>query len=1414
MFELAVTLESSEWPSFLDLQCGADEELRREVESLLLAHDNSSNFLEEPVISAGALADFTEPQPKTSDSIGVGSRIGAYELEREVGHGGMGTVYLANRADQEFRKRVAIKLIRVEKLSEFAIRRFRQERQILARLEHANVARLIDGGTTESGMPYLVMEFVEGEIFTKYCDIHGLAVTERCELFLKICSAVQYAHERNIIHRDLKPANILVGRTGNPKLLDFGVAKMLEPENAAGNKEATLAGVRMLTPAYASPEQLRGDPVTAQSDIYSLGIILYELLCGERPSLKTVQQSSSHPGAKDEHISPSLRAIIFNAIRLDPAERYESVAAMADDIRRHLKGFPTSAGLASASDQDVEQISIGVLPFRELGQDKHADPFLRSAITDALITRLSKVERLSVRPTSAVLRYAESSDPVQAARELRVRYLLEGTFHTVGDNVRLNVQLVSSDTGRSVWAAHFEEESSDLLRLEDSISEQIAFALIPHLTGDERLKLSRAGTANNRAHEAYLRGRYHWSRSAGEPEQLARALTCFMEAITQDPSYARAHSGIADYYVRLGLWGGVPPAESFAAALMSARRAVTLDPALGDAHASLGFCLWTSNHDYPGAEREFNIAIAHGPDSANAHHWFGLLNSARGRPELALANLDRAHKIDPNSPVITASHGFVYFNARQYQQALDLVQAAARERRDSAVLQELQAWCYLQMGNVSHARDCAEKGASLSGRSPSALAALARAEAATGNRGAAEGILAEMKQLAGKRYVSGYDFASVYLALGDKQSALTSLEQAFEARDWWVNWIGVHPAWDGLRGEPRFAALVAQTQPEPADKTETAPAAPAPRDPKAASMTVLAVVAVLLLGALVLTYFQTRGSAEPFSDPQFSRVTGDGTTGLAAVSPDGEYIVYTTRKKGWTQLWRRKVGTSASTPVTAPILGDAASLEFTDNGHRLAFSLHPALQVFHRNLFTAPLEGGTPVQILGELTGPVGISRDGTKAAIVRANRPLNRDEIWIADLKNGGERLITFRPYPTRLLSQASPAWSRDGKLLAFPVETKDSIGFYIYLQTIDLETGQERRVQSPRWQWVEDIEWVKTNSALAIIARPQGSSFKQIWYIGYPNGVSRRLGSDIDSYNTVSVSDDGETLASIQLQTLTNIYVGSAKDVDHSAQVTPGTGRYFDLAWTSDGRILYASDSTGEADLWTIKADGSEQRQITSGGGLKWAPVASPDGKYIAYHSNVSGSWNIWRADADGGNPVQITHGPRDSNWPHFTPDSKFVVFHQTDTGGQLHLWKVPIAGGAPIQLTKSMTTHPAVSLKDGKIVAWYSETVDHPQWKLAVFAPTGGTPLKVFTPTVAISADSQLGWSPTGDAITCLGQENGVWNVWNQPIDGDPAKRLTSFVSGQIYSFDWSKDGRLAFSHGVSTTDVVIVRDKGKS
>jgi Tol biopolymer transport system component len=345
--------------------------------------------------------------------------------------------------------------------------------------------------------------------------------------------------------------------------------------------------------------------------------------------------------------------------------------------------------------------------------------------------------------------------------------------------------------------------------------------------------------------------------------------------------------------------------------------------------------------------------------------------------------------------------------------------------------------------------------------------------------------------------------------------------------------------------------------------------------------------------------------------------------------------------------------------------------------------------------------------------------------------------------------------------------------------------------------------------------VAWVKGTSGLAIVARPQGLSFRQIWYVGYPEGPARRLGNDIDSYTGASVSDSGEVIASVRLQTFSNIYVApSLKNVANYGQVTPGNGRYFDLSWTPDNRILYATDATGEADIWSIKPDGSDQRQITFGGGLKWAPVASPDGKYIAFHSNWSGSWNIWRADSDGSHPVALTQGARDSNWPHFTPDAKSVLFHQTGPNGLFSIWKAPTAGGTPVPLTRTMTMHPAVSPKDGRIVAWYSETADNPKWKLAIFASDGGEPLKVLTPNVAISPDSQIAWSPSGKEITWLGQENGVWNLWMQPVDGRPAWRLTNLTSGQIYSFDWSKDARLAFSQGVTTTDVVIVQDKQKA
>jgi TolB-like protein len=287
---------------------------------------------------------------------------------------------------------------------------------------------------------------------------------------------------------------------------------------------------------------MHGESATPRSDVYSLGIVLYELLCGERPSLRTVQGSASHGDPKEGHLSPRLRAIVFNAIRLDPEERYASAKRFAEDLQRYLDGAPP---VTSAHD-NRDKVSIGILPFRQLSIDGGADPFFGSALVDSLVARLSKVDRLSVRPTSAVLKYAHRNDAVRAGRELRVQCILEGTLHAAGQDLRLNAQLVSTETGVAVWAGRFEERAQDLLGLEDSISEQIAYAVIPQLTGEEEFQLKRSGTASGKAHDAYLRGRFHWNRSAGEPDELVKALVYFMEAIAEDPEYAAAHAGVAD----------------------------------------------------------------------------------------------------------------------------------------------------------------------------------------------------------------------------------------------------------------------------------------------------------------------------------------------------------------------------------------------------------------------------------------------------------------------------------------------------------------------------------------------------------------------------------------------------------------------------------------------------------------------------------------------------------------------------------------------------------------------------------------------------------------------------------------------------------------------------------------------------
>jgi serine/threonine protein kinase len=897
-----------------------------------------------------------EPVPDAFDATGsdpkAGNRLGAYRLEREIGRGGMGEVYLATRADSEFVKQVAIKLIRCGKENEFTIRRFRNERQILARIEHPYVARLIDGGTTSDGLPYFVMEYVDGQPINIFCDKHNLSNHDRLELFIKICSAVEYAHERNILHRDLKPSNILVKENGTPKLLDFGIAKIVGVDLTATTGDLTLAGFHMLTPAYASPEQMRGDPATVRSDVYSLGVVLYELLCGERPSLTAFETSgaAAEEESRDAQLPQDLRYIVSQAMRLNPRERYPSIQAFSADLRRYLKGI----------------------------------------------------------------------SPAAASQTLTQPATTSGT--------------------------------------------------------------------------------------------------------TNHPLMSR-----------------------------------------------------TAKRRFPAQALSIGAAVAF---------------------------------------VLASFFGFRALN-------------------------------------------------------------------------------------------------------------------------------------------------------KPA----------------------------------------------PFSSLKFTKLTMNGTADSGVISPDGERVAYTLVQNGKTSLWLRELKNSGAVELHRNLAGEITALAFTNNGRDLSYVNYSSKQPSNRRLYLLSVAGGLPREFPKTFPGPVGISRDGAHLASFRSNREGTADELWITNANSGAERAIASYRYPQRFAWSCTPSWSPDGKLIATAVEENDEKGFLVRLAVFDARTGEKRAVSSPRWQWVQHIAWSGKADSLAVVGQEQDSSFQQIWYVPYRRGKSRRIGDDLDNYIGASLTTRGAEMVSVQQQTLSDIYVLHPGDVDHPVQITPGTGRYFDLSWMPDGRILYASDATGSADLWLMNADGSGQRQITSGQGRSYAPVPSPEGELIAFHSNRSGNWHIWRIRADGTDARQLTGSLRDGNWPQFTPDGNFIIFHQTDLKGSFNLWKIPSTGGRALRLTQTLTMHPAVSHRTAKIASWYSATSDDPHWKLAVFGPEGGEPLQVFDPAVTVRPDTLLRWTPDGRAITFLEYRNGVSNIWIQPVDGGVARRLTKFTSGEIFSFDWSRNGSLVYSRGLTTADVVLIKDSGR-
>uniref|UniRef100_Q021X4 Serine/threonine protein kinase with TPR repeats n=1 Tax=Solibacter usitatus (strain Ellin6076) TaxID=234267 RepID=Q021X4_SOLUE len=831
LFHQAVELAPADRSKFLECACGGDCELLRELQVLLDADAAEDGLLR------GAVDRAIKQLPPESDEPApqVGQRIGPYSITGLIGRGGMGEVYHAVRED-DFRMPVAIKLLKRGGGTEMALRRFRIERQILAGFQHPNIGRLLDGGATASGLPYLVMEYIEGVPLLEYAA--GLPVRERLRLFLAVCSAVQYAHQRHVVHRDIKPANILVTVDGIPKLLDFGIAKLLHPSTADRGPSPTAADNAVMTPEYASPEQIRGEPVTIATDIYSLGALLFEVLTGRQAP----RPGNGEPAAHE--MDAELAAILRKALRQQPKERYASVAELSDDVERFLQDRPVHAHkesllyrcrkllkrnrlpaavaaatavlslallaglnrMGTPNRADTGMWSIAVLPFENSSGDPGQEYFADS-MTDAVITELARIRSLRVISLTSVMPFKGGGRRLpEIARSLRVGAIAEGSVQRSGDRARITLRLVNAARDRQVWSGTFEREIRNVLALQRQAAAAVASEIRATLTDSDRVRASESPRVNVDAYETYLKGRHALFRSS--VGDLQQSIQLFHQALGIDPRYALAYAGLAESYMTLsGMY--LRPREAMPKAKAAAQRALELDSDLAEAHFIMGVIQGSYEFDWRRAEDEFKRALDLNPNNALAHLWYGQSLVATGRSHDGIEQVRIAHDLDPLSAFVETGLGQMYFLCGDYAQAIQQLRSVTES--DVGFI-ESHTWLgvsYLYARQPAAAVRELERARQLDPRQTQSIAYLAYAHAKLGEREKAALLLRQLTDMSRTQHIPEYLFAIVSIGM-NRNDAIDWLEKGYEERDDMLGWLKVDALLDPLRGEPRFQRLMKQ----------------------------------------------------------------------------------------------------------------------------------------------------------------------------------------------------------------------------------------------------------------------------------------------------------------------------------------------------------------------------------------------------------------------------------------------------------------------------------------------------------------------------------------------------------------------------------------------------------------------------
>jgi serine/threonine-protein kinase len=789
--------------------------------------------------------------------LAVGTIISHYRILSRLGSGGMGEIYLAE--DERLGRKVALKLLPKQfTADEDRVRRFEQEARAASALNHPNILTIYEIGRASLGggedAHFIATEYIEGETLRERMKRFLSPLNEAIEIGLQIAQALQAAHAAGIMHRDIKPENVMVRPDGYVKVLDFGLAKltettipMVDTEAATIIRAETIPGTVLGTVTHMSPEQARGLRVDARSDIFSLGVILYELIAGIFPFagptasdiLAAILRVEPPPIGRAE-VPEELNRIVAQSLKKDCEDRYQAIGDLIADLRalrrqvefeRELAErsgsrarmpmtetlndqFATSIGQAPASISRRVRVrksidSLAVLPLLNASTDPNME-YLSDGITESIINSLSQLPRLRVAPRSAVFRYRGLEiDPQRVGRELGVRAVVTGRVMIFGDALVVRTELIDIAQHAQIWGEQYRRRLTDIFTLEEEISQEISEKLRLKLSGEEKKRLTKRYTENNEAYHLYLKGRYYTSKRTGE--WIQKGIEHFQQAIDLDPNYALAYVGLADAYGFLASsTGGWAPREAYPKAKAAAERALELDDSLGEAHCSLGFFRLLYDWDFAGAEREFKRAIELSPNYANSHDGYGFYLKATGRHEMAVRACQRAQRLDPLSLFATLSLGWAYYFGRDHERAIEQGRKALDLDPNFGFAHWHLGMNYQQLGRTEDAIIELKLAALLAGGGATFVAHLGHAYARAGQRELAQQVLAELKELSDRRYVSAFFFAIINVGLGEVDEAMDCLERAYEERSGFLPFIGVEPILDPLRGDERFADLMAR----------------------------------------------------------------------------------------------------------------------------------------------------------------------------------------------------------------------------------------------------------------------------------------------------------------------------------------------------------------------------------------------------------------------------------------------------------------------------------------------------------------------------------------------------------------------------------------------------------------------------